>query len=147
MLSWAAKRPGEHPETLQGRITPVKELAKYMVRLGHEVFILPKEMMSRIPRYMPLIYSNDELKRIFAQTDQCRFCSEVPYRHYVMPNFFRLLYCCGLRLTEARLLKVKDVDLQEGVITVTNGELGFAGGSGFFNSQRTQRYDAAQRSL
>lgn len=65
----------------------------------------------------------------------------------IMPNFFRLLYCCGLRLTEARLLKVKDVDLQEGVITVTNGELGFAGGSGFFNSQRTQRYDAAQRSL
>lgn len=124
MLAWAAKRPGEHPGTLQGRITPVKELAKYMVRLGHEAFILPKGMMPRIPRYMPHIYSNDELKRIFAQTDQCKFCSEVPCRHYVMPVFSRLLYCCGLRLTEARLLKVKDVDLQEGVITVTNGKLG-----------------------
>lgn len=30
MLAWAAKRPGEHPGTLQGRITPVKELAKYI---------------------------------------------------------------------------------------------------------------------
>ncbi len=105
MLAWASKRPGEHPCTLQGRITPVKELAKYMVRLGHEAFILPKGMMPRIPRYMPHIYSNDELKRIFAQTDQCEFCSEVPYRHYVMPVFFRLLYCCGLRLTEARFLR------------------------------------------
>lgn len=123
MLDWATKRPGEHPATLQNRITPVKELAKYMVRLGYEAFILPKGMMPRIPRYMPHIYSNDELKRIFAQTDRCHYCSEVPYRHLVMPVFFRLLYGCGMRLTEARLLKVTDVDLSDGVITVTNAKL------------------------
>lgn len=35
-----------------------------------------------------------------------------------------MLYSCGLRLTEARLLKVSDVDLAEGVITVTNAKLG-----------------------
>lgn len=123
MLDWATKRPGEHPGTLQGRITPVKELAKYMVRLGHEAFVLPKGMMPRIPRYMPHIYSNEELKRIFEQTDRCHYCSEVPQRHHIMPVFFRLLYGCGLRLTETRLLKVMDVDLAEGVITVTNAKL------------------------
>jgi integrase/recombinase XerD len=123
MMDWATKRPEERPATLQGRITPVKELAKYMVRLGHEAFILPKGLMPRIPRYMPHIYSNDELKRIFAQTDCCHYCSEVPYRHLVMPVFIRLLYGCGLRLTEARLLKVMDVDLSGGVITVTNAKL------------------------
>lgn len=124
MLDWATKRPGEHPGTLQGRITPVKELAKYMVRLGHEAFILPKGMMPRIPRYMPHIYSNDELKRIFAQTDRCHYCVEVPYRHHVMPAFYRLLYCSGMRLSEARLLKVGDVNLIDGVISVTNAKLG-----------------------
>jgi integrase/recombinase XerD len=123
MLDWATKRPHEHPATLQNRITPVKELAKYMVRLGYEAFILPKGMTPRIPRYMPHIYSNDELKRIFTQTDCCNYCSEVPYRHLVVPVFFRLLYGCGMRLTEARLLKVKDVDLSGGVITVTNAKL------------------------
>ena len=123
MMDWATKRLGEHPGTLQGRITPVKELSKYMARLGYESFILPKGMMPRIPRYMPHIYSNDELKRIFAQTDRCHYCSEVPYRHLVMPVFFRLLYSCGLRLTEARLLKVADVDLNEGIVTVTNAKL------------------------
>lgn len=123
MLDWATKRPGEHPSTLQGRITPVKELAKYMARLGHEAFILPKGMMPRIPRYMPHIYSNEELNRIFTQTDRCHYCSEVPHRHHVMPEFFRLLYSCGLRLSEARLLKVRDVDLIEGVITVRNAKL------------------------
>lgn len=124
MLDWATKRPGEHPATLQGRITPVKELAKYMARLGHKAFILPKGMMPRVAKYVPHIYSNDELKRIFAETDCCHYCSEVPYRHFVMPVFFRLLYSCGLRLTEARLLKIENVDLTDGVITITNAKLG-----------------------
>lgn len=39
-----------------------------------------------------------------------------------MPVFFRLLYCTGMRLSEARLLKVGDVDLDDGIITVTNAK-------------------------
>ena len=94
-----------------------------MIRLGIPAFILPKGMLPSVPRYIPHIYSNNELKRIFEQTDDCHYCSEVPYRHLVMPVFFRLLYSCGLRLSEARLLKVHDIDLQEGVITITNAKL------------------------
>jgi integrase len=93
-----------------------------MARLGLQVYIIPKGLMPRIPRYTPYIYSNDELKRIFRQSDKCRFCSQVPFRHLVMPVFFRLLYCTGMRLSEARLLKVGDVDLDNGVITVTNAK-------------------------
>ena len=124
VLDWATKRPEEKAATLQNRITPVKELAKYMVRLGLEAFILPKGMMRRVPRYVPYIYSNQELKKIFEQTDQCKYNSQVPYRHHVMSLFFRLLYSCGLRLSEARLLKVMDVDLDNGVITITNAKQG-----------------------
>jgi integrase len=123
MTGWAVKRPGESPSTLQNRLTPVRELAKYMTRLGLEAYIMPKGLMPRVPRYMPHIYSNDELKRIFVQTDKCRYCNEVPFRHLVMPVFFRLLYSTGMRLTETRLLKVSDVDLTSGVITVTNAKL------------------------
>ena len=123
VLDWAVKSPNEKPATLQGRITAVSELAKYMLRLGFTAFILPRGMLPHVPRYIPHIYSNDELKRIFEQTDNCHYCYEVPNRHFVMPVFFRLLYSCGLRLSEARLLKVCDVDLQEGIITITNAKL------------------------
>ena len=123
MMGWAVKRPGEHPATLQGRLTPVRELAKYIARLGLETYIMPKGLMPRVPKFIPHIYSNDELKRIFEQTDKCHYCSEVPFRHRVMPVFYRLLYCTGMRLTEARLLKVGDVDLNGGVITVFNAKL------------------------
>ena len=123
MMDWAAKRPGEKAANLQGRLSPVRELSKYIVRLGREAYIMPKGLMSRVPRYIPHIYTNDELVRIFEQTDKCHYCCEVPYRHHVMPVFFRLLYSIGMRLSEARLLKVGDVDLDNGVITVTNAKL------------------------
>jgi integrase len=123
MMDWAAKRPSEHPATLQCRLTPVRELAKYLARQGFEAYIMPRGLLPRLPRYTPHIYSNDELKGIFAQADTCRYCSEAPFRHLVMPVFFRLLYCTGMRLSEARLLKSGDVDLNSGVITVTNAKL------------------------
>ena len=122
MMAWAVKRIGEKPSTLQGRLTPVRELSKYIVRLGLEAHIMPKGLMPRVPRYIPHIYTNEELIKIFEQTDKCHYCSEVPYRHHVMPVFFRLLYCTGMRLSEARLLKMGDVDLDDGVITVTNAK-------------------------
>ena len=123
-LDWSRQRPGEHPSTLQGRVTPVRELARHIIRNDCEAFILPDGVVPKCPRYLPYIYSDDELKRIFIQIDRCSYCAEVPYRHHVMPVFFRLLYCCGLRLTEARLLKVKDVDMENGVITLTNTKMG-----------------------
>jgi len=123
MLDWASSRPHEHPATLQGRVTPVQEFAKYMARLELPSFILPPKMLPQIPRYLPYIYSGEELKKIFEQTDKCHYQAEVPYRHYVMPVFFRLLYGCGLRLSEARLLKMSDVDLDGGIITIKNAKL------------------------
>ncbi len=35
-----------------------------------------------------------------------------------MPVIFRMIYMCGLRVSEARLLKVADVDLENGVLTI-----------------------------
>jgi len=123
VMDWATRKPAEKPASLQNRITPVKELARYLVRLGIDAFIFPKGMMPRVSRYTPHIYTNEELRQIFAQTDLCCFCTEVPYRHVVMPVFYRLLYVSGMRLSEARLLRVADVDLSEGIIAVTNAKL------------------------
>lgn len=35
-----------------------------------------------------------------------------------MPVIFRMIYMCGLRASEARLLKVADVDLRNGILTI-----------------------------
>ena len=44
VFHWCKQRPGEHPSTLQGWITPIRELARYMVRNKIHAFVAPKEM-------------------------------------------------------------------------------------------------------
>jgi len=39
-----------------------------------------------------------------------------------MPEIFRLLYCCGMRVGEVLQLKVEDVDLGSGVLSVREGK-------------------------
>ena len=61
---------------------------------------------------------------MFAQTDRCRYCPEVPFRHLVMPVLFRTIYACGLRCSEARLLRVADVDIDAGVLQIRDAKGG-----------------------
>lgn len=39
-----------------------------------------------------------------------------------MPVIFRMIYMCGLRVSEARLLKVGDVDLEGGILSVQHSK-------------------------
>jgi integrase len=39
-----------------------------------------------------------------------------------MPVLFRVLYCCGLRLSEATGLRGEDVDLQSGILTIRDSK-------------------------
>lgn len=47
---------------------------------------------------------------------------ECPYRHHIMPVIFRMIYICGLRPSEARLLKVADVDLENDILTINHSK-------------------------
>ena len=44
--------------------------------------------------------------------------------HLVLPVLFRMLYTCGLRVSEALKLKVEDVDLQQGTLLVLDAKGG-----------------------
>lgn len=115
---WALKKPWEQAGTLRGRVTVVSHLAQYMVTLGHDAYIYPTSELPKAKPYLPHIYSEEELRRLFLQIDCCHYSPEVPYRHLIMPVLFRLLYCCGLRLGEALRMEVQDVDLENGVLMI-----------------------------
>ena len=84
----------------------------------------PPGALPRPARYVPHIYTDQELAALFAQTDRCHYCSQVPFRHLVMPVLFRTIYACGLRAREARLLRVGDVDLDAGVLQIRDAKGG-----------------------
>ncbi len=117
-MHWAERRQGECVNNLKCRIIPVRQLAKYMNKMGIEAYIIPNGIPGRLLRYVPHIFTDQELRAFFTAVDQCPVSSHSPALHLIIPVFFRVLYCCGLRSSEARLLKVEDVDLKIGKLTI-----------------------------
>ena len=120
----SARRRGVTPATLQALAAPVRELARWLHRHGVDAYVLPAGVLEKPARYIPHIYTDEELAVLFAQTDRCRYCPEVPFRHLVMPVLFRTIYACGLRCSEARLLRVDDVDIDTGVLQIRDAKGG-----------------------
>jgi integrase len=119
-----ARRRAVTPATLQTLAAPVRELARWLGRRGVPAYVLPAGALPRPARYLPHIYTDQELAALFTQTDRCRYCSQVPLRHLVMPVLFRTIYACGLRASEARLLRVDDVDIDAGVLQIRDAKGG-----------------------
>ena len=120
----AAQKRGVTPATLQALVAPLRELARWLARRGVPAYVLPPGVLARPARYVPHIYTDAELAALFAETDRCHYCSAVPFRHLVMPVLFRTIYACGLRASEARLLRVGDVDINAGVLQVRDAKGG-----------------------
>jgi integrase len=66
--------------------------------------------------------SDEELRKFFQALDALEPTARSPLRHVIMPEVFRLLYGCGFRVREVLKLRVRDVDLNQGIITVRQGK-------------------------
>jgi integrase/recombinase XerD len=120
----SARQRDVQPATLQALAAPVRELARWLARRGVAAYLLPGQALPKPARYVPHIYTDAELAALFSQTDRCQYCSEVPLRHLVMPVLFRTIYACGLRASEARLLRVDDVEIDAGVLQIRDAKGG-----------------------
>ena len=125
VLEWLVKQPHEAASTHQIRIVTVRQLAKMMVRMGYPAFVVPDRFGSqRSYRFLAYIFTHSEIKKIIHAADLIKPNPQSSLRHLIMPEIFRLLYCCGFRLNEVLTLRVGDVDLKRGVITVRNAKHG-----------------------
>jgi integrase len=110
-FAWAIRRDTENSKTFNNRLSPVREFARYLNRIGEQAFIIPTNYAKKGARAIPYIYSEEEIAAIWLELDNIRPHKGYPVRYLVIPAAARLLYCCGLRPCEARKLLVDDVDL------------------------------------
>lgn len=96
----------------------IRQLLKYLSRCGYPCFI-PKTASTK-DTYVPHLYSDDELKKIFTIADSVKAPHAVKnvYIENEMPMLLRLLLCCGLRVGEALNIKVEDIDFQRNLIVL-----------------------------
>ena len=119
---WCRKTSYETVSNQVRRISILRVFCTYLNDMGIEAYIPPKGLVRKAPKYDAHIYTDKELKQFFKSVDQSKSVSISPYRHLVMPVFFRILYTSGLRVSELRLLKIKDFHLDKGYIIVRSGK-------------------------
>lgn len=120
---WCKKRSYESHANHARRISNLRIFCKHVSSIGLPTFIPPKGMVKHPPKYDAHIYTDDELKRFFVEVDKSQSVpSECPYRGEVMPIFFRILYTSGMRVSELRLAKLSDVNLDKGYIIIDEGK-------------------------
>ena len=121
--NWLAKKPHESASTQQHRITVVRQFSRFLLRIGCPAYVPDATLAARKPSsFLPRMLSDEELRRFFHGVDTLEPTARSPLRHIVMPEVFRLLYGCGFRVREVLKLRVRDVDLNQGIITVRQGK-------------------------
>ncbi len=122
---WLAKQPHESASTHHHRICIVRQFAMYMCRLGYPADVPDRSLRAkRAESFLPRVLTHAEIEQLFHALDQLTPSARAPLRHIIMPEVFRLLYGCGLRLGEVLHLRVADVDLDRGVLTVREAKFG-----------------------
>jgi integrase/recombinase XerD len=119
VTAWISKRDNECFASQNLRMKLMRQFGFFMQRCGYEAYILPDlPKRKNSSSFAPYIYSDEEIERIFAYVDCWKATPQSPKGYIVYPVLFRVLYCCGLRISEIRLLKVCDVDLENGVLNI-----------------------------
>jgi integrase/recombinase XerD len=120
---WTAKQGHEKPGTQKLRVIRIRQFALFLRQQGIEAYVpeATKIPVNRIA-FTPYIFRRKEIEKILQAVDRMPSDPRAPMRHLIMPEIFRLLYCCGMRVREVLQLKVADVDLGSGVLTVRKGK-------------------------
>lgn len=119
--AWIAKKATDSDRNQYARFSLITQFAKYMVRIGYVAYIPNRREIGKLHKtFIPYIFTHKEIDAFFKIVDSMNLSAHsiAPRRHQIMPVLFRMLYCCGLRVSEATKLLGTDVDLDKGTLTI-----------------------------
>ena len=116
-VQWALSSGPGDPARAERRLWAVRQFARHRAAFDSSTEVPPTGLLGRIPRRkQPHIYSDAEISALLGE------CSRLSPRGRLRPTtyvaFFSLLASTGLRLSEARRLERRDVDLTHGLLTI-----------------------------
>ncbi len=116
-VRWAESSEKCHPSNTARRLTVVRGFAKYCVGFDPATQIPPVGLFGGTGRRQPPhIYSDAEIADLLHAAAQLRPRGGLRPHTYV--TLFSLLVATGLRVSEARHLTCRDVDLEQALLTV-----------------------------
>lgn len=120
---YTARRGNESAKTQHTRMSLIRQFAIFMNNTGYVFYVHPKELIPIVKKFTPYIFTRDEINSILKVVDNLAATPWSVHYHLIYPMLFRMLYCCGLRINEALSLKNSDVNVENGILTVTKAKL------------------------
>ena len=118
---WCEKKGREINRSRNTRIRVVRAFISYLRKRGLTNVEEPPLLTNEPHTYIPHAFTLEELQRFFYECDHIKTAHQdlrAQLSKLVCPVMFRLLYSSGIRTTEARLLRRKDVDLNHGILDI-----------------------------
>lgn len=108
---------GKHSKC--SRLSAIKGFLIYLNAMGIEAYV--PHVQIKAQKTIPYLLSDLEVKSFFEALDNRTINSSV--NRFIQLRveykvFFRLMYCCGLRNSEACNIKIKDINLTDGTLKI-----------------------------
>jgi integrase/recombinase XerD len=121
-LRWAHSTPSTLRSRAACRLSLVRGFARYLSAVDSRTEVPPFSLLPFRPqRARPYLYTDDEIRRLLAAA--LRLSPNDALRRWTYYVLFGLLSVTGLRIREALGLRLSDVDLKTGVLTVQKAKM------------------------
>lgn len=106
------------PGSLYNAAAFLREFSRYLAARGIRAYLIPSGRLRLPTPVQPYFFTDYEIAAFFRECDRTTAVPHLKGRHLVLPAIFRLLYCCGLRCKEARMLARENVHLGGGYLDI-----------------------------
>lgn len=120
---WCQRRENESLISYRTRLSHINNFINFSNQRGWSNLIVPRPVVRHsygAPSTHCHMLDEEELRNFFRAIDEENWGKQLAGRlnKIEIPVFYRLLYSTGMRITEARMLRKCDVNLNSGIITI-----------------------------
>ncbi len=102
-----------------------KDFCKFLISSEYKNIYYEDKKFNIINNYKPVIYNDDEIKILFQTMDDYKekYNGKKYYQlYYTYSILFRLLYACGLRISEVIKININDINFEENTISIIDSK-------------------------
>lgn len=102
-----------------------EDFCKFLISNNYKNIYYENKKFNIINNYKPVIFSDTEINILFDTMDKCKnlYKNKKNYNlYYTYSIFFRLIYACGLRVSEGIKINIENIDFNENTIRIIDSK-------------------------
>ncbi len=122
---WITQHDGEMYRTRLARYCVIKAFIEFLNLNGIRAELPASVACSASDKtFIPYVFTKEQIQMILSAADNMPHQKHGSMFHAIFPAVLRVLYGCGLRISEALALKRPDVNLHDGILIIRNAKNG-----------------------